>query len=90
MSRPDDVDSSLKICGEEKIQGEFYDFEGMMIYRRIWINKIAKPCKLDIDNVISEIRTVLHICTEKQFEDVFLVNSMDEMSEAQKEDPVIA
>ena len=33
MSRPDGVDPSLKICGEEKVQGEFYDFEGMMIYR---------------------------------------------------------
>ena len=51
---------------------------------------MAKPCKLNIDDVIPEIRTVLHLCTKKPFEDEFLLDSMDEMSEAQKEDPVIA
>jgi hypothetical protein len=88
MSRPDGVDSAMPVRGEEKVQGEFFDFEGMMIYRPSWINKMAKPCKLDIDDVIPEVRTILNLSTMKAFNDESLLDNMDEISEAQREDPV--
>ena len=91
LSRPDGVVQKSPTTGEDNsAQGDFYSYEGMMIYRPSWVNPNVKPVHVNIDEVIPEARMILHLSTNKSFSDDKILGEMDVMAQAQGNDPILS
>ena len=91
LSRPDDIKpASDKPVAPQEVQGEFYKFDKMLIYRPSWVSSKQRPMKVNRDEVMPEARVILQLSTQKPFDDECLLDDMNEMALAQSEDPVLS
>ena len=90
LSRPDNVEpASDTSVGKQEVQGEFFKYDKMLIYRPSWVSKDKVPVKINHEEVLPEARLILLLTSQKPFEDEHILDHMNEMANAQREDPIL-
>ena len=91
LSRPSGVPNPPRADPKGRLPaaGQFLKMDDMLIYKPSWMRKDVKPVKVDVDEAIPEVRTILSVSIQKPFDDEPLLDETDVMARYQQDDPLI-